>query len=109
MKRYVNYFPGETFPTFTRSSYYVLYYYSYRAIGRSKNLGGMSINLWMKVLVTKLSKSDNERSDVSLELRRLHYISCSINRFFINVLCSIIFKEAFIATIQVQSTSERRE
>ena len=35
MKRYVNYFPGETFPTFTRSSYYVLYYYSYRAIGIS--------------------------------------------------------------------------
>ena len=62
----------------------------------------------MKVLVTKLGKSDNERSDVSLGLRRLHYNSCSINRFFINVLCSNIFKEAFIATVQVQSTFERR-
>ena len=48
--------------------------------------------LWMKVLLAKLGKSNNERSDVSLGLRRLHYNSCSINRFFINVLCSNILK-----------------
>ena len=59
----------------------------------------------MKVLVAKLGKSDNERSDVSLGLRRFYYNSCSINRFFINVLRSIMFKEAFIAMVQVQSTA----
>ena len=32
-----------------------------------------------------------------------------INRFFINVLCSNMFKEAFIATVQVQSTFKRHE
>ena len=40
----------------------------------------------------KLGKSDKDRSDVSLELRRLHYNSCSINRFFINVSCSNVLK-----------------
>ena len=63
----------------------------------------------MKVLVAKLGKSNNECSDVSLGLRKLHYNFCSINRFFINGSRSIIFKDAFIATVQVQSTSEHRE
>ena len=40
----------------------------------------------------RLGKSDNEHSDVSLGLRRLHYNSCSINRFFVNILCSNILK-----------------
>ena len=70
---------------------------------------GEELVLWMKVLVAKLGKSNNERIDVSLGLRRLHYNSCSINRFFINILCSIIFKEAFIAMAQVQSISKRCE
>ena len=35
-------------------------------------------SLWMKVLVSKLGKSNNELSDVSLGLQRLHYNSCSI-------------------------------
>ena len=60
----------------------------------------------MNVLVIKLGKSNNEHSDVSLGLRRLHYNSCSINRFFINIMCLVIFKEAFIATVQALSTSE---
>ena len=68
------------------------------------------VKLWMKVLVGgKLGKSNNERSDVFLTLIRLHYNSCSKNRFFINFLCSIVFKEASTAKVQVQSTSELRE
>ena len=63
--------------------------------------------LWIKALVAKMGKSDNKCSDVSFGLQRLHYNSCLINRCFINVSCSIIFKEAFIATVQLQSTSER--
>ena len=77
-------------------------------------MGDFFKSLWQRiiysveVLIAKLGKSDNERSDVSLGLRMLHYNFCSINRFFINVLCSNIFKEAFIATVQVQSTFEHR-
>ena len=68
------------------------------------------MKLWMKVLVAKLGKSDNERSDVSLGLQRLHYNSSSINRFFINFHVQLyLIKEAFTATVQVQSTSELRE
>ena len=38
-----------------------------------------------EVLVAKLGKSDNKCSDASLGLRRLHYNSFSVNRFFVNV------------------------
>ena len=60
----------------------------------------------MTVLLAKLGKGDNKHSDVSLGLRRLHYNSCSINRSLFNVSYSMIFKEAFIAMVPVQSTSE---
>ena len=46
----------------------------------------------MKELIAKLGKCDNERSNGYLGLRRLHYNSCSINRFFINISCSNILK-----------------
>ena len=51
-----------------------------------------SPNLWMKVLVAKLGKSNIKCSVVSLGLRRLHYNYCLINRFFIDVLGSNISK-----------------
>ena len=41
--------------------------------------------LCINILVAKVGKSNNKRSDVSLGLRRLNYISCSMNRFFINI------------------------
>ena len=65
--------------------------------------------LWIKELVAKMCRSNYKCSDVSFGLQRLHYNSCLIYRCFINVSCSIIFKEAFIATVQLQSTSERCE
>jgi hypothetical protein len=46
----------------------------------------------MKELIAKLGKCDNKRSNGYLGLRRLHYNSCSINRFFINISCSNILK-----------------
>ena len=43
---------------------------------------GWCHQVWMKALIGKLGKIN-----VSLGLRRLHYKSCSINRFLIDVSC----------------------
>lgn len=58
----------------------------------------VSVILCMKLLVAKLGKCD-----VSLGLQKLHFNSCAINKFFINILCLNIFIEVFIGMVKVQS------